>query len=130
MTNQRFTKSLQVEWCVLCIQIIMSCSKVFDHHYLLLVELHVQLHCTANDETEADESLCKIIDNCCHGDAPAGRPKMPQAKKKESETERERERDMLSLECRLFKETQRYSLGEQEYMTASVSNSDFTPEYL
>lgn len=113
--------------CCVCSNV--SCTKVFAHHHHALVDLRVQLHCTANDETEADESLCKIIDNCCHGDAPVGRPKMPQAKKKRAR-QKGRERDMLSLESRRFKETQQHSLGEQEYTTASVSNCDFILKYL
>lgn len=76
------------------------------NHYQSLLELHVRLHCAANGKTEADEPLCKIIDNSCHGDAPVGRPQMPRAKRqRESERGRERERQsMLSLECRQFKE--------------------------
>lgn len=75
-----------------CVCSNLSCTKVFAHHYHALVDLRVQLRCTADDETEADESLCKITDNCCHGDAPVGRPKMPRAKKKRARQKgRERE---------------------------------------
>ena len=42
----------------------------------------VAVDCAANADTDADESLCKIIDSCCHGDAPVGRPQMPRAKRR------------------------------------------------
>lgn len=83
--------------------VIGTCMDSFCRYHLVwlslpfILLLHFCLHCTANGETEADESLCKIIDNSCHGDALVGRPHTPQARKR-----RERERCMLSLESRLI----------------------------
>lgn len=73
---------------------IIQVKWVSAHPYHSLLQLHVCLYCTANGETEADESLCKILDNSCHGDALVGRPQMPQAKKeRETHTKREEERE-------------------------------------